>query len=372
MSLAARLPTFATVRSVARVLPQKVDLLVGRLRNLDGTLAKIDLKPPSLNFELTNICNANCVFCAYQYQRRPKQLMSDAVFNRALGDFVACGGGDVFLTPIVGEATVDPKFLDRIAALRAQPAIRDVRVITNGILLDRFGIENVVRSGLTAMFISTAGFEREMYRRIYRTPDYERMRNNVLALLETRARLRVPLQVTIGLRADRTLAEVLADSDFQPILAYKPDIECASTFTDFGGKIRQSDLQGVMQLRVQGAKAGREPCKNLYDGPTVLPDGKVIICSCAAAMDAVEDLGIGDIMQQTLLEVWRGEARRRLVAQFRGQRAMNRTCAACTAYHDLDFYRTSNGRRIAAENEARAKGQDYRRFNIPNRPRLHN
>jgi MoaA/NifB/PqqE/SkfB family radical SAM enzyme len=298
--------------------------------------------------------------------------MSDEVFNKALGDFVACGGGDAFLTPIVGEATVDPKFLDRITALRAQPAIRDIRIITNGILIDRFGIENVVRSGLTGIFISTAGFDKEMYRRLYRSADYQRMRSNVLALLEARERLGVRLQVTIGLRSDRPLSEVLADRDFQPILAHGPHIEAVRTFADFGGKIKPSDLHGVMELRVAGDSPKREPCKNLYDGPTVLPDGTVIICSCAAAMDAVDDLTIGHVMQQTLLEMWKGETRRRLVAQFRGQGPMNQTCARCTSYRGLDFYRTTAARKIAAENKARARGEDPARFNTRDRPRLHN
>jgi hypothetical protein len=295
--------------------------------------------------------------------------MSDEVFDKALSDFVACGGGDAFLTPIVGEATVDPKLLERIKALRAQPAIRDIRIITNGILLDRFGIEHVVRSGLTGVFISTAGFEKAMYQRIYRSPDYHRMRGNVLALLEARERLSAPLHVTIGLRSDRPLAEIMADSDFQSILARKPDIEFNGTFADFGGRIKKADLPGTMQLRDRHAK--REPCKNLYDGPTVLPDGQVIICSCAAAMDALDDLGIGDILQQSLLEMWRGAARRRLIGQFRGESPMNKTCSSCTSYHDLDFYRTFRARRIAAENKARASGQDYRPVNTPDRARLH-
>src|SRR5262245_32237955 len=167
----ARWSTRASVLSVARRLSLKVDAWIGRLRDLDRILAQLDLKPPSLNFELTNLCNANCVFCGYQYQERPKALMGDSVFGKALDDFVACGGGEVFLTPIVGEATVDPRFLDRVAALRVQPAIRDIRVITNGILLDRFGIDNIVCSGLTGIFISTAGFDKQMYRRLYRNAD---------------------------------------------------------------------------------------------------------------------------------------------------------------------------------------------------------
>src|SRR6478672_8075702 len=118
------------VKKAGRFASLKAGSIIGRLHNLEATLAKIDLRPPSLNIELTNICNADCVFCGYQYQQRAKGIMSDEVFHRAVSEFVNCGGGDVFLTPIVGEATVDTKFLGRVKYLRAQPAIRDIRVIT--------------------------------------------------------------------------------------------------------------------------------------------------------------------------------------------------------------------------------------------------
>jgi MoaA/NifB/PqqE/SkfB family radical SAM enzyme len=361
------------VKKLARAASLKGAAMLGRVHSLERTLAKIDLKPPSINIELTNICNANCVFCGYQYQERAKETMSDEVFERAVAQFVACGGGDVFLTPIVGEATVDPKFLSRVRYLRAQRAIRDIRVITNAILLDRFGMDDVVRSGLSGVFISTAGFEEEMYKRIYRSTNYNRMKNNVLSLLEARDRLGAidKLEVTIGLRTDRTLASVMTDPDFQPILKYKPKIDFTWSYVDFGGKIKAADLKGVMQLRVLSKSAKREPCKNLYDGPTILPDGEVLICSCASAMDAIGDLSIGNVMKASLKDIWGGALRRNLIAQFKGEQPLNRTCAGCTSYRNLDFYRTGNARRMAAENQARASGADPAQFNDPSHPRLH-
>lgn len=44
---------------------------------------------------LTNLCNANCVFCPYQFQASDTEFMSDAVFHKAVSDFVAIGGGPV-------------------------------------------------------------------------------------------------------------------------------------------------------------------------------------------------------------------------------------------------------------------------------------
>src|SRR4051794_11483518 len=111
---------------IARAVGGKVDAWMGRLHNLDKTLGQVDLRPPSLNLEFTNLCNANCTFCGYQHQERAKQTMTDEVFAKALSDYAQLGGGDVYLTPIVGDALIDKKFLDRVRALRAEPSVREI------------------------------------------------------------------------------------------------------------------------------------------------------------------------------------------------------------------------------------------------------
>jgi len=106
---------------VARVLRRKADALVGRLHPLQKTLDAMAAWPFELHLELTNLCNANCVFCPYQFQTRDTQFMSDAVFLKAAGDYVRIGGGSVGLTPVVGDALIDPKFLERARYLRSFP-----------------------------------------------------------------------------------------------------------------------------------------------------------------------------------------------------------------------------------------------------------
>ena len=74
-----------------RVLRRKADSLAGRLVPLGPTLQSMALRPFELHLELTNLCNANCVFCPYQFQERETGFMSDEVFHKAVADFVASG-----------------------------------------------------------------------------------------------------------------------------------------------------------------------------------------------------------------------------------------------------------------------------------------
>ncbi|MEQ1895758.1 MAG: radical SAM/SPASM domain-containing protein [Vicinamibacterales bacterium] len=342
----------------ARVVGRKVDALVGRMLPLQPTLDSMSAKPFELHLELTNLCNANCVFCPYQYQERAIEFMSDEVLLKAAGDFVKSGGGSVGLTPVVGDALIHPKFVEYVRTLRSMSRIDRLFVTTNAILVDKHGVDEILDSGLTSVTISTAGFDKAMYERVYRSHSYERMRNNVLALVRRNAERGSPVHISIGLRPDRPLDQVMRDPDFQPILEYQPTIDFTWSFTSAGGRVTREALPAAMRLR--RVESRREACVQLYNGPIVLPNGTVMACSCVASMDAAKDLGIGNVMTRDLREIWIDGG----VAALRGSFAdglLNPTCAGCDMYRNLELYRTVEGRRRAAVNRRRAAGEVVRR-----------
>jgi MoaA/NifB/PqqE/SkfB family radical SAM enzyme len=353
--------TSPVVHKLGRALARKADSLYGRVfSDLPAIVETMAQRPFELHLELTNLCNANCVFCPYQFQTRATEVMSDEVFRKAVADFVAINGGSVGLTPIVGDALIDPKFLERVRYLRSLQQIDRIFLTTNAILLDRFGIRDVLTSGVTSINISTASFDKDNYTKIYRNLSYERMRKNVTALVEENATLGRPVNVSIGLRTDRPLADVMRDPDFQPILAHDPEIDFTWSFTSAGGRITRELLPPAMKLRTAPPKA--EACVNLFNGPMVLPTGDVLGCSCVAAMDALPDLLIGNIHDSSLLDIWTGHVMRDLRRQFApGACGMNPTCGSCEMYRDLEMYRTREGRARAELNRQRLAGRVVRR-----------
>lgn len=340
------------------VAKRKAGALLGRLRPLAPVLDAMAARPYELHYELTNLCNANCVFCPYQFQTRKVDYMPEEVFEKALADYRAEGGGSVFFTPIVGDALIHPKFVERVRRVREAPEIDRIHVTTNAILVDRYGAETIITSGLTGITISTAGFDAAMYERVYRSKQYKRMRANVLALLKANRAAGDPVNMVIGLRADRPLKEVMADPDFQEILEYKPVIDFTWSFTTAGGRITREALPTQMRLRTLTPK--REPCVQTFNGPMVLPDGTVLGCNCVAAMDAEKDLAIGNVMDTPLGDLWRSEKMRALRASF-GTDQLNETCRKCDMYRDLELYRTGEGRTRARLNAERAKGKIVKR-----------
>jgi radical SAM protein with 4Fe4S-binding SPASM domain len=312
-------------------------------------------KPYYLHLELTNLCNANCVFCGYQFQQRPIQTMSDTVFEKSLGDFLLEGGGSVTLTPIVGDALIDPQFLERVRRLRAEPHIDRIRLITNGILLDRFGIENVVTSGLDFLAISTPGFDQSTYERVFRSRSYNRMRDNVLELLACNERLGHPIQrIALFLRSDRPYEELMQSPDFQAVLRYRPAIHYSESYSSFVDRIEPGSLPDGMHLFAPPVQK-HEACQKLFDSPIVLPDGTVLACDCYSAMDAIADLAIGNVLEHSLGSIWRGSKLERLRKAF-ANGTINETCRRCDNYQDLAMYRAPEGRERARLNRLRHEG----------------
>ena len=347
-------------RKLGRAALRRLDSAYGRVNGrLPATLDAMRSRPFELHLELTNLCNANCVFCPYQFQERDVEFMSDAVFERAVSDFVSIQGGAVSLTPIVGDPLIDPKFLARVRRLRERPAIDRIFMTTNGILLDRFGITDVLTSGVTSINISTSGFDKDNYLKIYRNQSFDRMHRNVTALVAENARLGKPVNISIGLRTDRPLDDVMRDPGFQDILSHDPEIDFTWAFTSAGGRIKAENLPPTMKLRRAPAK--REACVTLFNGPIVLPNGDVLACSCVAAMDAIPDLLIGNVLRASLIDIWRGHELSRLRDQFGPGGTLNATCAACEMYRPLDLYRTREGRMRASLNRQRLAGDVVRR-----------
>ena len=339
------------INQVGRVVWRSLEQWGGQLfHNLDSTLREMASRPYILHLELTNICNASCIFCHYQFQQRDRGYMHDQVFEKAVHDFVACGGGSVDLTPVVGESLLHPQFIEYVRYLRRFPEIDRIFVTTNGTLLDRHGIESFLTCGISHVQISTAGFDKTSYERIYRNCGYERMKENVSQLLQENARLDSQVAITIAFRTDRSYRDVIRDPDLQPLLPYGPALEYCWHFCRLNGQVAARLPKGMV-LRKMPRK--NEPCRFLYDGPIVRADGSIWACSCVAAMDACEALRLGDISQTTLCEAYTGERMTKLRQQFYDG-DLNETCRNCDSYVNCGRYRQREGR-IRARISARRR-----------------
>ena len=122
---------------------------------------------------------------------------------------------------------------------------------SNLISLARLTIKDFGNSGITNMNISTSGFDQDMYKRIYRSKEYNRMYNNLTNLLKENNNSGNPIDINVEMRTDKTMNETLNFPDYQKLLQYLPAKKflCKFRYDDWVGKIKQSELSGTMKIR---------------------------------------------------------------------------------------------------------------------------
>ena len=99
-----------------------------------------------IGFELSNLCNANCTFCAYRFQERDKQKIGVNIYNKVLEEYVQQKGGGISFSPTVGDPLVDKDIVDKIKKASSQSEISQIALYTNGILLKKIGFLNLIKS----------------------------------------------------------------------------------------------------------------------------------------------------------------------------------------------------------------------------------
>ena len=218
--------------AVARSLPR------GAVRKL--------MERTFINFgvETTNLCNANCSFCGYRFMQRPKVDMPMEVYEKAVREYAANGGGNLNFTPTVGDPLVDKQLIRRIKIARSHPKIQDIFLYTNAILLERFGYGALLQSGLSRLAISTFIGSREGYKRYYGNDKYGKVVENIIEIARTNRDLGSPVRITLHLRVEGDRASWEKTETYQTIadLVGINNIDYLDVYDAWGGRITKEEV----------------------------------------------------------------------------------------------------------------------------------
>ena len=250
--------------------------------------------PLILRLEVTNLCNANCVFCAYQYQKRPITVMTFEIFRRAVDQYTALGGTAINFSPVVGEALIDKALEEKVDYVKRFPQYTKLELFTNGILLTRERFERLVIAGVNQFHVALSGFSAPEYERVYRNGSYSKLFSNLKAISGSPYLKQVSF--VVHSRTDSLCAETDPDYIELKQLGAFP-IQFEPHLVSWHGAIRQEDLPGHMFL-IKGPRNQKKPCFLLWGGLTVLADGRMTLCGCTD-VDGT-GLPLGNIMSVDL------------------------------------------------------------------------
>ena len=295
-------------------------------------------KPPILQVETINVCNARCIFCAYPNITRKPEVLPMRIFDKVAREYSEMGGGPVSLTPIAGDPLLDPQLLERYEVLQKYPKINRISFTTNGIAFPRYSdtqIEGLLQKSVAIQF-SLGGLEREAYRQLYGVDKLDIVLASVSRVLDIRDASAYDTAIHLAFRtADPGFreqhSERLEDMEKRGI-----SISHLSAFMNYAGQIDQKDIGGLRMAEnvPQKEVVCALPLVNLV----VCSNGKITLCGCVDSN--ADGLIIGDAHHDTLQACWHGEHRRAVLDAFPSG-TLPALCRDCTAYQPSDTCFTS-------------------------------
>jgi len=309
----------------------KLDYSLGKLIPIKIIISDLELNPQTLLIELTNICNANCIYCGYSSMKREKGVMGTDIFKQLIDEFDGRGGGNINLTGIVGEPLIDSDLIDKIKYARTKGNIRNIKVSTNGILLEKIGIEKMLESGIDSILINIGGMDSKTYTRLFGLDAFCMVYENIKNLLVSN-RLkgnRVVLTVVIKIVSTN---EVLRSKNYLKLKdaagRCNAKIIFDSTYDSWGGRISDDNMIGEMKLKRSRKK--EECCSLLFNTLTVTWNADVVPC----CRDIDGAIVLGNIMEQSIDEIWRGDRIKDLRKSFT-EGNISPMCSRCGHYEGL-------------------------------------
>jgi radical SAM protein with 4Fe4S-binding SPASM domain len=108
-------------------------------------------------------------------------------------------------------------------------------------------------------------------------------------------------KISISFRPIRPPNQITNNKKFKSLRLF-PNVTTSflMCYDNWGGKIVQEDLSGIMMLKKGLKKKGI--CASLYQA-VVMPDGHVRLCNCRIKDRENDDLVVGDISVSTLSEI---------------------------------------------------------------------
>ncbi|MBP6874621.1 MAG: SPASM domain-containing protein [Candidatus Eisenbacteria bacterium] len=294
--------------------------------------------PTHLMVEPTNLCNLHCALCPVNGGfERPQGLMKFALFTRLMDEV----GSFIFTLQLWdwGEPFVHPDVYEMIAYAKS----KGIRVIssTNGHLFAKADhARRLVRSGLDTIIVAIDGATQETYSRYRQGGQLEQPLEGIRRIVEAKRELSSPLPA-INFRFipmahnehEIPMIRRLAKDVGADVLSFKTLNNCQQDpYRDRSNDACEYFPKDARYHRFRTDAAGRRirrrrnPCKQLWNNPSVHWDGTVTICS----LDPQNRCVMGDLREHTFREIWRGESYARQRAQFREDWNRMLMCGECS------------------------------------------
>ena len=324
-------------------------LFDGLVRPLAKTLEEW---PGALLIDITNRCNAKCVWCPNPDLTHVGAMDMD-VYRKIIDDYGSRGGVVTFGT--FGEPLMDKHMKERIEYLKRYPKIHKIEVLTNGFFLNDKMVPLLVEHGV-GVDISLDELDKQTFEDVKKM-SFDVVRDNIVNFLEINNKASRPVPVNIRIKTLKTVEETLAQELFKIIASHDCSVVLNSIddniISNWAGKldkeafIKEYEISSPDKTRYTHKRFNQTnvaPCTQLWKWMVVYWDGSVVLC-CA---DMFSRSIVGDLTSNSITEIWNGPDLKKLRGQMvNRQRFEVPICQDCDihlSWHNLNEYYDSNGK----------------------------
>jgi len=179
--------------------------------------------------------------------------------------------------------------------------------------------------------IDIGGMDKEIYRVLFGTNAFNRVSENVRLLLIANKSLGRKVEIIVVIKII-SRESVLRNKNYISLkrLAKRNNarIMFDNVYDSWSGRISKEDMVGDMKLKHNKIK--NEPCSLLYTTLTIMWNGNVVPC----CRDLDGDIILGNIMEQSIDEIWKSDAFERVRESFT-QGDIPSICNKCGHYEGL-------------------------------------
>jgi len=308
--------------------------------------------PGALLIDITNRCNAKCVWCPNPDLTNVGAMDMD-VYRKIIDDFGARGGVLTFGT--FGEPLMDKHMPERLEYLKRYPKIHKIEVLTNGFFLNDKIVPQLIEHGV-GVDISLDELDKQTFEDVKKM-SFDVVRDNIVAFLEANSRAERPVPVNIRIKTFKTVEETLEQELFKIITSHDCSVVLNSIddniISNWAGKLNKEAFVKEYEISSTGKtrythkrfnQTNVAPCTQLWKWMVVYWDGSVVLC-CA---DMFSQSIVGDLKSNSITEIWNGPAMKKLRAQMVNRKRFDvpicQDCDIHLSWHNLKEYYDDDGK----------------------------
>jgi radical SAM protein with 4Fe4S-binding SPASM domain len=145
--------------------------------------------PLTLQIQTQSFCNGRCSMCPYPTvsKKLDQGTMEWELYQKIANEAASEPLLSVVIYELHNEPLLDKRAFDCVRYFKSIDPNKLCTLVTNGELLDRFNLTDIVQSNLDSLLVSLNAYSKEMYESINTGLDYDRVMKNISYLLANKA-----------------------------------------------------------------------------------------------------------------------------------------------------------------------------------------